>query len=129
MVEISKSTAKPVRLDKAVTKLARDAPTEADRARFAELLQKLETPKLSSKTHLSLTDTQLLPRLIEHLMPSLQDPDILTLDRQRRALEVLERQYGSQRTSKAARLAVVAIRRELKWLKNLSVGINSVIGN
>jgi hypothetical protein len=129
MAEIKKISEKPIRLDKALRQIERTTTVASDHARFAEILRTLEKAYPAHK--LSTFDTYAghLSILIQHIMPSLRDADILTLERQQIALETLEKTYAFDQSSRTTRLAVAAIRREIKWLARLRIGINSVIGN
>jgi hypothetical protein len=129
MAEIDKTREKPIRLDKALRQIERTTAVASDQARFAEILRTLEKAYPSNKGSTFDTYAGHLSTLIQHIMPSLRDPDILSLDRQQTALEMLERKYACDQSSRTTRLAVAAIRRELKWLARLRIGINSVIGN
>jgi hypothetical protein len=129
MANIEKIGDKPIRLDKALKQIERTTTVAADQARFAEILRLLDQAYPTNKTSTFDTYTGHLSALILHIMPSLRDPDILTLERQQSALETLEQNYAFDQSNKTARLAVAAIRRELKWLARLRVGINSVIGS
>jgi hypothetical protein len=129
MAEIDKTSEKPVRLDKAIRQIERTTTVASDKARFAEILRTLDIAYPTNKASTFNTYNGHLSSLIQHIMPSLRDPDILTLDRQQAALEMLERKYSIDQSSRTTRLAVAAIKRELKWLARLRIGINSVIGN
>ncbi len=129
MAKIDKISEKPIRLDRALRQIERTTKVASDQAQFAEILRTLEKAYPSNSVSTFDTYPGHLSILIQHIMPSLRDPDILTLDRQQAALEMLERKYAFGRSSRTTRLAVAAIKRELKWLACLRIGINSVIGN